>query len=71
MNSSSKKYKDIQANQERIEFNEYLVRLPLPETKAPIPKPSHFDAFWMRKLCDDMGFNRMRHLVDDWEAFLG
>jgi len=71
MNPSSKKYKDIQANQELIEFNEYLVRLPLPETKAPIPKPSHFDAFWMRKLCDDMGFNRMRHLVDDWEAFLG
>jgi DNA polymerase-1 len=68
MNPNSKQFQSIKQAEELIAFNEYLVKLPLPETKAPVLSRSKFNALKMSILCDDLGFNRMRHLIDDWEA---
>lgn len=65
--TKAKAYTAIKASKDIIERNEWLVKLPLPGVETPVINKSDFDVSEMQKLCNRMGFNKMRNQLDDWE----
>lgn len=71
LKETSKKYQAIKDAQDIIERNDWLVKLPLPGTEAPRIKKSEFDTIEMRKICNDLGFGRLKNQLDELELLFG
>lgn len=69
LKSDSKKYKSIEANQDIIERNEWLVKLPLPKTPDFDIKESEFDKQELKIICNKYGFMKLRNQIDEWDLF--
>lgn len=67
LHPKTKTYSVIQASNDIIERNEWLVNLPLPGVEKPSIKTSNFDVSEMQTLCNSMGFSKMKNQLDDWE----
>lgn len=71
LKETSKKYQAIQDAQDIIERNDWLVNLPLPGTEAPHIKRSRFDPIKMKTICNDLGFNKTKNQLSEWEILFG
>ena len=72
----SKKYQAIELHgtKELYARKEWLVKLPLPGTKLPNIRQSKFSKKELVKLCDELGFTRLRNdpvKLDDWSFYFG
>jgi len=66
LSTKTKTYTTIRSSSDIIERNEWLVKLPLPGVEIPTIDTSDFDVLEMQKLCNSMGFSRMKNQLDDW-----
>lgn len=70
----SVKYKAIEAGQEIIKRNEWLVKLPLPGAKKYEINRSSFAKSQLRRLCKDLGFIKLLNdynRLDEWNTYFG